>query len=72
MYIICGNCGEKSPFWQWLERPSGEKLPDDCYECPKCMVAIRRVQDPPKAIDMGDDRLMIIPGDITIEQIGKV
>ena len=71
MYITCGNCGEKSPFDQWLERPTGEQLPDDHYRCPMCGVEIRRIQGPPKMIDFGfgDEKEMLIPGEITIEQV---
>ena len=71
MYITCGNCGGKSPFDQWLERPTGEQLPDDYYRCPMCGVEIRRIQGPPKMIDFGfgDEKEMLIPGEITIEQV---
>lgn len=70
MYITCGNCGEKSPFDQWLELPTGEQLPDDHYRCPRCCVEIRRAQGPPKMINFGfgGAQEMIVPGDITIEQ----
>ena len=67
--IKCGNCGVGSPFWQWIERPSGEKLPDDQYECPICKVAVRRVIGPPRVIGQEGCLKMVIPGDITIEQI---
>lgn len=69
MNIICGNCGEPSPFKLWLEMPTGESLPDDHYRCPKCNVMIRRAQGPPKTLDLSDDQKMLIPGDITIERI---
>ena len=69
MEITCGNCGKKSPFYLWLESPTGDRLPDNHYRCPECKTTIRRVSGPPRVIDMGRDKTMIIPGDITIEQI---
>ena len=26
----------------WIERPSGLQLPDGCFQCPECGVAIKR------------------------------
>lgn len=69
MNIVCGNCGEASLFSLWLELPTGESLPDDHYRCPKCNVIIRRVQGPPRVLDLIDGQEMLIPGEITIETI---
>lgn|GEM_PF-1975802 len=41
--IHCGHCDTTSPFEKWIERPSGYRLPDDCFQCPVCAVAIKRV-----------------------------
>ena len=41
--IKCGECGEKSPAGDWIERPSGFSLPVDCFQCPKCNMAIKKV-----------------------------
>jgi len=64
--ITCGNCGEKSPFDQWLDALD---LPANCYRCPKCHVVIRRTEGTPRALNIGD-KTMIIPGEITLERVG--
>lgn len=41
--ISCGKCKKSSPAIDWIERPSGLKLPPDCFQCPVCAVAFKRV-----------------------------
>ncbi len=59
--ITCGVCGQKQPAEFWLERPSGFKLPDACFQCPECGVAIKRVDHPR---EVGDGY-----GRVTLEKI---
>lgn len=42
--ITCGECRQSAPVMEWVERPSGLKLPEDCFQCPSCSVAIKRVR----------------------------
>lgn len=48
--ITCGECRKSSPVEQWIERPSGLKLPTDCFQCPACQVAIKRVLHRPELV----------------------
>lgn len=41
--ITCGQCKHSSPAEEWIERPSGLRLPEDCFQCPVCAVAFKRV-----------------------------
>lgn len=46
--IICGACGKSNPIMNWIERPSGYKLPGNCFQCPACGKAIKRALHTPK------------------------
>jgi len=64
--IKCGNCGERSPFYRWIE---DHRLPSDYYRCPKCNVVIRRTEGPPQTINLPDSQTIVIPGEIKLERV---
>lgn len=66
--IKCGSCGEETPAVFWIERPSGLQLPMDCFQCPKCSVAIKRVTHRP-ALPPGGEVPTWYGSYITLEKI---